>query len=281
MKIFRTTKFILLIGFILVTIKLHAQDSNFYIFLCFGQSNMEGQGAIEPVDTIANSRFKLLEAMDCPNLNREMGKWYNATPPTCQCDTKLSPADYFGKTMIENLPDSISVGIINVAIGGCDIRLFDKDVYKHYALTYKEDWFKSKVAGYGWNPYKRLIDMAKLAQKKGVVKGILLHQGETNTGQIQWPFYVQKIYNDMLEDLSLEADSVPILAGEMLQTEVNCCDAMIPIVNILPEVIPNAYIISSKGCTAQDNAHFDSEGYRLLGSRYAYKMLEILGYQVP
>lgn len=276
---YNTTKLLLVIGLFLTTMNLTAQDSNFYIFLCFGQSNMEGQGVIEPMDTIANNRFRLLQALDCPNLDREKGKWYDATPPTCQCDTNLSPADWFGKTMVETLPDSISVGIINVAIGGCDIRLFDKDIYTEYTLTYNEDWFKNKVVGYGGNPYERLIDLAKIAKKDGVIKGILLHQGETNTGQEEWPQYVKKIYNNLLKDLSLKADSVPLLAGEMLQTEGNCCAAMIPIVNKLPEVIPNAYVISSEDCTGQDNAHFDSAGYRLLGKRYAYKMLELLGYK--
>ncbi|GLB49363.1 sialate O-acetylesterase [Neptunitalea lumnitzerae] len=280
MKIYSITKLLFLTALFFTGMKLSAQDSNFYVFLCFGQSNMEGQGAIEPIDTVTNNRFKLLQALDCPGLNREEGKWYEAAPPTCQCDTNLSPADWFGKTMIEHLPDSISIGIINVAIGGCDIRLFDKDKYEEYTLTYDEDWFKNKVAGYGGNPYKRLIDLAKIAKKDGVIKGILLHQGETNTGDEEWPKYVEKVYNDILNDLSLEGNSVPLLAGEMMQTEVNCCAEMIPIVNKLPEVIPNSYIISSEGCTGQDEAHFDSAGYRLLGKRYGYQMLELLGYKV-
>lgn len=259
---------------------LSAQNSDFYIFLCFGQSNMEGQGIIEPQDTIVNDRFLVFQAFDCPNLGRTKGKWYPAVPPTCQCDSKLSPADHFGKVMIANLPDNITVGIINVAVGGCDIRLFDKDIYQDYDSTYKEDWFTSKVEAYGGNPYKYLIDLAKLAQKDGVIKGILLHQGETNTGQTLWPSYVKKIYNHMLADLALSADPVPLLAGEVLATEGNCCSAMNPIINSLPDIIPNAYVISSNGCTGQDEVHFDSEGYRKLGKRYALQMLSLMGYTI-
>lgn len=33
-----------------VTANTFAQDPNFYIFLCFGQSNMEGAARIEPQD---------------------------------------------------------------------------------------------------------------------------------------------------------------------------------------------------------------------------------------
>ena len=51
-----------------------------------------------------------------------------------------------------------------------------------------------------------------------------MHQGETNTGDAQWPLYVQNIYNDMLTDLSLNPDSVPLLAGELLATEENKFD---------------------------------------------------------
>jgi Carbohydrate esterase, sialic acid-specific acetylesterase len=273
-------KLLVFAGLFLMSMDLCAQKPNFYIYLCFGQSNMEGQGAIETQDQTVDSRFRVLQAVDCPNLNRLKGKWYTAVPPTCQCNSKLSPADYFGRTMVANLPDSIIIGIINVAIGGCDIRLFDKDIYQNYDSTYKESWFTSKVADYGWNPYKHLIDLAKLAQKDGVIKGILLHQGETNTGQAQWLTYVKKIYDDMITDLSLKADSVPLLAGELLSTGDNCCSSMNSIINRLPETVTTAHVISSAGCIGQDKAHFNSEGYRKIGRRYAVQMLSLMGYKV-
>ena len=266
-------------GLLLLSINLCAQKSNFYIYLCFGQSNMEGQGPIETQDKTVDSRFRVFQALDCPNLGRTKGKWYTAVPPTCQCYSKLSPADYFGRTMVANLPDSITIGIINVAVGGCDIRLFDKDIYQNYDSTYKENWFTSKVAGYKWDPYKYLLDLAKLAQKDGVIKGILLHQGETNSGQTQWLSYVKKIYNDMLTDLSLKADSVPLLAGEVLSSDSSCCSRMNSIIDRLPDTIPTAHVISSAGCDGQDKAHFNSEGYRKLGRRYAIQMLSLMGYK--
>lgn len=258
--------------------EVHVQDSNFHIYLCFGQSNMEGQGTIESQDETVADRFQVLQALDCSGLGSK-GEWRVAVPPLCQCGTGLSPADYFGKTLIKNLPESTKVGVINVAIGGCDIRLFDKDIYQDYTSTYEESWFTDKVAAYDGNPYQYLIDLAKLAQKDGVIKGILLHQGETNTGDAQWPNYVKKIYEDMLNDLSLSADEVPLLAGEVFSGDDNCCSSMNPIINTLPEYIPTAHVISSDGCTGQDNAHFNSAGYRELGKRYAVKMLTLLGYE--
>lgn len=263
----------------LLSLNLFAQDSNFHIYLCFGQSNMEGSAQIEDQDKTVDPRFKMMASMDCPNSGKQEGSWYSAIPPLSQCDVGLSPADYFGRTMVSNLPDSVKVGVINVAIGGCDIRLFDKDIYQDYDDTYPEPWFLNKVKGYGGNPYQRLIDLAKKAQKKGVIKGILLHQGETNTGDEKWPNYVDKIYNNILEDLSLDSADVPLLAGEVVGVEQEgTCAVMNTIIAKLPQKIPTAHIISSKGCDIKpDKVHFNAAGVRELGKRYAEKMLTIKG----
>lgn len=238
---------------------------------------MEGSAEIEAIDKTVNPRFKVLQSMDCPATQKKEGFWYDAIPPLSQCSVGLSPADYFGRTMVSKLPDSIKVGVINIAIGGCDIRLFDKDQYKEYDDTYNEPWFLNKVKSYGGNPYKRFIDLAKIAQKDGVIKGILLHQGESNTGDEQWPKYVQKIYRDILNDLSLDATAVPLLAGEVVGADQDgVCAAMNPIIAKLPQTIPTAYIISSKGCDIKpDKVHFNSAGVRELGKRYANKMLSL------
>jgi hypothetical protein len=274
------TIFLVFLTFVFFATTGFAQDPNFYIYICFGQSNMEGQGAIMPQDKTVNSRFKVLQAVNCSNLSRTKDVWYTAVPPTCRCYTNLSPADYFGRTMVANLPDSITVGIINVSVGGCDIRLFDKDIYQDYDSTYTEAWFQNIIAEYEKNPYQYLINLAKRAQQDGVIKGILLHQGETNTGNSQWPSYVKKIYNDMLNDLSLNADSVPLLAGELLYVnQGGCCGSMNTIINRLPDTIPTAHVISAEGCSGADVAHFSSDGYRKLGRRYAVKMLSLMGYE--
>lgn len=282
MQIFRSIhrKFLLLIAAMFVSGSLFAQDPNFYIFLCFGQSNMEGQGDIQAQDRVVNSRFKVLAAVDCTNLGRKKGSWYNAVPPLTRCWNGLSPADYFGRTLLAQLPDSIKVGIINVSVGGCKIELFDKDGYQSYVAGVTEDWLKNMINEYGGNPYGRLVDMAKIAQKSGVIKGILLHQGESNTGDTQWPTKVKKVYNNLMADLELSPDSVPILAGEVVHAEQGgICASMNTIINRLPNSIPNAHVISSRGCTDKtDNLHFNTAGYRELGKRYGEKMLTLLGY---
>ncbi|WP_082632152.1 sialate O-acetylesterase [Algoriphagus resistens] len=275
----KSTFKLLLISFLtsFCTINSFAQDPNFYIFLSFGQSNMEGSAKYESQDTVANERFKVLQAVDCPDLNREMGNWYPAVPPLSRCNTGLTPGDYFGRTLAESLPDSIKIGIINVSVGGCKIELFEKDSYESYVET-TPGWMKGMIAQYNGNPYGRLLDLAKIAQKDGVIKGILLHQGESNTGDESWPRKVEGVYDNLLGDLGLVPDSVPLLAGELVSADQGGkCASMNPIIATLPELIPNSYVISSEDCEAiSDGLHFSAAGYRLLGSRYGEQMAQLL-----
>src|SRR4051794_655147 len=74
-------------------------DPKFYVFLCLGQSNMEGFPGIEEQDKTEPERFKVLAVVDFPKLDREKGTWYPAVPPLCRGSTGLCPADYFGRTM--------------------------------------------------------------------------------------------------------------------------------------------------------------------------------------
>ena len=268
-----------LIGLLFLSTTALSQNSKFYIFLCFGQSNMEGNARAEAQDSTVDNRFQVMEAINCPNLGREMGKWYAAVPPLCRCHTGLTPADYFGRTLVENLPKDIRVGVINVAVGGCKIELFDKDHYQSYVSTAPQ-WMIGMINDYNGNPYQRLVEMARLAQKDGVIKGILLHQGESNTGDSAWPQKVKLVYDNLLHDLNLEPGSVPLLAGETVNADQGgACASMNAIIATLPKSIRNAYVISSAGCPQRgDNLHFTAAGYRELGKRYGLKMLSLLGY---
>jgi hypothetical protein len=270
-----------LIGLLVLNATTFSQDSKFYIFLCFGQSNMEGNARVEAQDLTVDNRFQVMEAVNCPHLGREKGKWYAAVPPLCRCRTGLTPADYFGRTLVENLPKNIRIGVINVSVGGCKIELFDKDHYQSYVPT-APWWMIGMINEYDGNPYARLVEMAKLAQKDGVIKGILLHQGEANTGDSTWPQKVKLVYDNLLRDLNLKPNSVPLLAGELVNADQGgACASMNKIIATLPQAIPNAYVISSAGCQQKgDKLHFTAAGYRELGKRYGLKMLSLLSGQV-
>ena len=269
------------VGLLILNMNAFSQDQNFYIYLCFGQSNMEGNAKFEAQDTTVDSRFRILEAVDCPNLGRTKDHWYTAVPPLCRSHTGLTPADYFGRTMVTNLPKNIRVGIINVSIGGCKIELFDKDNYQSYAST-APSWMANMIKEYDGNPYARFVELAKLAQKEGVIKGILLHQGESNTNDTLWPQKVKGVYDNLLKDLNLKPNTVPLIAGEVVSAgQGGACASMNKIIAKLPQTISNSYVVSSEGCTAiGDHLHFNAEGYRKLGKRYGVKMLSLLGYQI-
>jgi hypothetical protein len=242
---------------------------------------MEGVGRIEEQDKTVDKRFQVLAAVDFPKLDRKKGNWYLAVPPLCRGSTGLCPADYFGRTMVANLPENIKVGVVSVAVGGCKIELFDKDNYMAYASK-APSWMTNIIKQYNGNPYGCLVDMARLAQKDGVIKGVLLHQGESNTNDKDWPSKVKGVYDNLLKDLKLNPDSVPLLAGEVVNAEQKgVCASMNSTIAKLPQAITNSYVISSAGCTCNpDHLHFNAAGYREVGKRYAVKMLSVLGYKV-
>ena len=251
-------------------------DKNFHIYLCFGQSNMEGNARIEPQDLQGiSSRFKMMAAVDYGNTGRKMGRWYVAVPPLCREYTGLTPSDYFGRTMVENTPDDVTIGVINVSIGGCSIDLFDEDKAAAY-IAKSPDWLQNFCKAYDNHPYQRLITLAKEAQKVGVIKGILLHQGCTDNGQRDWPQRVKLVYERMLKDLGLEAEECPLLVGELLSQQDNgCCSLHNSVIATMPLVIPTSYVVPSLGCPGNfDKLHFTAAGYREIGRRYAQVMLK-------
>ncbi len=274
---FYQLRLITLAGFLFLGKGVFSQDSNFHIYLCFGQSNMAGSAPVEKQDSIVDARFRMLSTVDCADKGRKKGEWYTATPPLSSCHAGLSPSDYFGRTLVENLPREFKVGVINVSVPGCRIELFDKENYATYVGT-APDWMLNWINNYGGNPYARLVEMAKIAQKSGVIKGILLHQGESNANDTLWTKKVKAVYDNLLSDLNLNPQQVPLLAGELVSAEYEGkCAPFNRFIAQLPALIPNAHVISSAGCPGQpDGLHFTSEGYRLLGKRYGEKMLSLI-----
>ena len=254
-------------------------DANFHIYLCFGQSNMEGNAAVEAIDKQnVPERFQMLPAVDF-NSTKKMGVWCTAVPPLCRPGTGLTPVDYFGRTLVENLPENISVGVINVAVGGAKIELFMQE-YKDAYIASEKDWFRAYCAQYDNDPLGRLIEMGRIAQKKGTIKGILLHQGESNNGASDWCDKVAEIYKRICYYLGLDPEQTPLLAGETLyKDQGGACylhnQAALP---KLKKAVPNSYVISAKDIpgNGKDAWHFSAEGYRMFGKRYAEQMLKLL-----
>ena len=118
-----------------------APNPNFHIYIAYGQSNMAGNGDIVPSEDQANppKNFIMLASHNAnasqrsgkTNQSIKTGEWYPAIPPMFHAFENLSPADYFGRAMVDSLP-GVTVGIIPVAIGAVSIRAFDKDQYEAY-----------------------------------------------------------------------------------------------------------------------------------------------------
>jgi len=259
-------------------------DPNFHIYLAFGQSNMEGfanyASDYNTVDKTSLPRFQVLGATTCNDLKRTKDQWSPGIAPLFRCGTGLSPVDYFARTLVDSLPATIRIGIVPVAVAGTKIEGFDPTTGKAYydaKANASDSWMYNIAKEYGGDPYARLVAMAKIAQKSGVIKGILLHQGESNAGEAAevWGKKVNTTYQGLLKDLGLNAKDVPLLAGEV----ANAGGFNVQI-DQLPKTIPTAYVISSSGLTihAKDTykLHFSAESYRTFGKRYAQQMLKLL-----
>lgn len=207
-----------------------------------------------------------------------VGVWSKAIPPLSHAGAKLGPADFFGRKMLSLLPPTDTVAVIVVAVEGCAMRLFNEDTLQDYLVEVSKrkywEWFFDITTQYGDNPYRRLIDCAKEAQKRGVIEGILLHQGETDAHTELWDEQVKDLYNHITSELHLNPEDTPIIAGEIAHNgQESIRNAMI---HRLPLWIPNAAVVSSKGCPLQkDRGHFTLEGYKKLGERYALQMMKM------
>lgn len=281
MKVLKAVAVGLIMG--LSSMNTRANNPRFHIYLCIGQSNMEGNAPVEDADRQnIPERFRVMATADFSNPVRIKGKWYVATPPLVRQNTGLTLMDYFGRMMIANLPEDVTIGVVPVAIGGCKIEHLSKD-YDPSSVANEADWFKGFMKEYNNRPYERLLECARKAKEDGVIKGILVHQGESNNGDSKWCEKVKKLYEDILSDLDLEPESVPLLAGEVVTTEKGgICGAMNAIIKTLSKTLAVAHVVSAANLPHNgDGLHFTAHGYRVLGCRYATEMLGLLGISEP
>jgi hypothetical protein len=244
---------------------------------------MESGARMEEMDRTVDKRFQVLADFDNPSRGWKKGNWYDAVPPLTARGRGISLVDYFGRTMVTNLPAKIRVGIVKCSVSGTKIELWDKDGFKTYLsnLPAADSWKITAANQYDGNPYQYLVSLAKIAQKDGVIKGILIHQGESNVDDQDWPKKVKKVYGDLMKDLDLKPENVTLLAGEVVNADHQGEKAAFnEILKKLPETLPNSYVISSAGLPCNsDHLHFTATGYREFGRRYAERMLSVLGYK--
>ena len=240
-----------------------APDPNFLIFLLLGQSNMEGAPAPEAEDRIGHPRVKVLAYDNCDALDRSYNHWYPATPPLHSCGGGVGPGDWFGKAMADALPKA-TIGLVPNAINGVDVDFFRKGV-----VSARRGEFKIAPDNHWSSAYDAVIERARLAQRFGVIRGILFHQGESDSGNPAWVGKVQELVANLRADLQIE--DVPFLAGELLHS--GRCAGHNSLVNELPNHVPNSFVVATSGLAGMDEYHFDLAGQRALGRRYAETLL--------
>ncbi len=273
---------LLLISLLLFAVNpIFSQNPNLHIYLCFGQSNMSGQGPLIAGDDSVDPRFKVLRAGN--HSGQQVGEFYPGVPPLGHSASQLGPADFFGRKMIELVPENVTVAVANIAIGGQSIDLFNKATSANYISQARNanEWWIQYLDEYGGDPYQRIIEMGQVAKQEGVIKGILFHQGENDSHQSYWPQRVKETYESILKDLDLDQNEVPFLIGELGHSDNGgTLGSRNPGITSTANSITNAHVIPSSGCEMlveeSYTLHFTRAGYKVLGERYAQTMYNLL-----
>jgi hypothetical protein len=261
--------------------KTHAApDPNYHIYLLFGQSNMTGGGAISPVvpgECDTTSRVKVLAYMNCggnsPECKMPMGrtadKWYTAFPPLHDCNEGICPGDFFAKTLLDSVRSDITIGLIPCALAGVALNVF---------LPNGPNANIGPPSGK--NAYAWMIARCKQAQQVGVIKGILLHQGESGSGSsTAWDVMAMQIFDNIKKDLNLDPNT-PVVVGELRSDNTSPSQNNTnfnKMVDGLPAKYKNCAVASSAGLVGngRDVWHFTAAGFQEFGTRYAKAFLSL------
>ncbi|MCW3091467.1 MAG: acetylxylan esterase [Ferruginibacter sp.] len=239
----------------LATVCLFAQektDPNFHLYLLVGQSNMAGRAAPDSISKIVDPHVWMLD---------KNNEWVPATDPVHFDKPNVAgigPAISFAKAMIGN-DKKINIGLIPCAWGGSPIRVWQQDsVYLETA-----------------HPYDDAVKRTKIAMQKGVLKGILWHQGESDNNPAGAVVYMDKL-KTLIKHFRSEFNNpnLPFVAGEI--GYFGKTDLVNKVIDSLPENVSHTAVVSAKGLTDKgDKTHFDAASARELGIRYAEAMKKL------
>ncbi|NJO25927.1 MAG: sialate O-acetylesterase [Bacteroidia bacterium] len=147
------------------------QKENTWIFVMAGQSNMAGRGIIEADDTATDKRILSID---------KNGELIPAKEPLHFYEPALAGLDCgvsFAKTLLKSAPANISILMIPTAVGGSSISQWLGDsLYRGVKL------------------YSNFLEKIALAKEHGVIKGIIWHQGESDTNLGAFRVYKQKTW---------------------------------------------------------------------------------------
>ncbi len=228
------------------------------LYLIIGQSNTAGRGEIEDQDTVTLSNVYLLDSL---------GQWVDAKNPlnvhsNIRKDISVQGLGY-GYTFAKLVQEATSrdIGMVVNARGSSSIN----------------SWVKGASDNYFNLAYQRLEHAVNMPGVE--LKGILWHQGESDKSSTST--YLGKL-EAFIADLrdTLNMPNLPFVAGQISQDHVENQNFNNMITGLPPQVSNTDYVESAGLETVSDNTHFNSRGQRMLGVRYAAKILEMIyGYQ--
>ncbi len=221
------------------------------IFLAIGQSNMAGRGTmtandLAPIENV----YILTPAANMEIASNPLNKYSSVRKELSM--QQMSPSCSFVKTIRDQTQHPI--GLMQNARGGSAI----------------ESWLK----GSSDRLYEEALRRALEIQKFGEIKGIIWHQGESNSGDpAGYKIKLTKMVSDFRTDLGIP--NLFFIAGEIAQwcSGVAAFNTMI---RTITTFVPNSEWVSSDGLTPlidTSDPHFDAASVKILGERYAAKML--------
>jgi hypothetical protein len=225
-------------------------DSNFHLYLLAGQSNMAGRGIItEQFAQAGNPNILMLN---------KTNQWVPAKHPLHfdkPAVIGVGPGLGFA---IEMLRPGIRIGLIPCAVGGSSINAWRPGAYDSSTKTH---------------PYDDAISRLSVAMKDGVVKGVIWHQGESDSDPDSAKVYLPKLLAliQAWRDVTHQPE-LPFVAGELgryreVYGNIN------RVIATLPRQVPFTAVVSSKGLKEKgDRTHFDAVSENEFGKRYARQM---------
>ena len=255
----KISQFIACLFFVFLPSLTSAQelDSNFHIYILVGQSNMAGRGPISQSYKVQHHDRLLM-------LNNE-NQWTVAMHPLHFDKPKavgVGPGLAFGIAIADAQKDKhIRIGLVPGAVGGTAISSWEPKVF-------------DKVTG--THPLDDAILRIKEAQKYGVIKGIIWHQGEADTRENNIEVYLDRltVLIGRLRKVSGNPE-LPFIAGEIGDFRRNATNFNKEL-RKLPKNVAHTSVVSSEGLWHKgDGTHFDSPSASELGRRYATAMLQI------